>query len=390
MDDALEMVCKYSGDEAISKVGYGVIYFSYFGRNAWHSTWIQRYHKKSSFHKTFAGAAEACEEKRTNGSCFHIIELPVLILYKLDSSSGNSVEWLYITQVGSQNPLSELDRGNIIKLGVVGNFGSVVLEFFNNFNRFSLGDYIVLSSKCSRSVSNKIVDRLSSYKSISKGRKYFLQWMKSSFSDHQPVGFFYPRNPRYILINIRRINFSYMREFYLHAADIRLNYIKGIRESDTIFQTDKYSEFVYPVEALEYLLYESLEKVHFDASCGLNFIISPMEKCILYDNEFYIDICRSDILVSELSFCDEMKERLLQVIPFATEKDIFYFFTKGGSIFSAKLNSDGECLKFPEFDKINRISCFDYHGRDFKYFINERRLLTKFLNEWSYPSIGSS
>lgn len=65
--------------EPINKIEHGIIYFVHNGRNAWHSTWVQKYYP-GCMHSTPEEAIEYCEEKRTNGSVFYIIEVPAIII----------------------------------------------------------------------------------------------------------------------------------------------------------------------------------------------------------------------------------------------------------------------------------------------------------------------
>lgn len=75
------------------------IYYCLYGRNAWHSTWIQRY-SENCMHLTFASAKSHAEAKRVQGSVFYIKELPAL-----QFTTGKYR--VLITQINSTCPLRE-------------------------------------------------------------------------------------------------------------------------------------------------------------------------------------------------------------------------------------------------------------------------------------------
>lgn len=65
--------------EPIKTIEHGFIFFVHDGRNAWHSTWVQKYYP-GCMHSTLDEAKKYCEKKRTNGSVFYITEIPVIIV----------------------------------------------------------------------------------------------------------------------------------------------------------------------------------------------------------------------------------------------------------------------------------------------------------------------
>lgn len=90
--------CEYvPTGEPIKKIEHGIIYFVHNGRNAWHSTWVQKYYP-GCMHSTPEEAIEYCEEKRTNGSVFYIIETPAIIIC---FNYGK----LIATQINTSSPL---------------------------------------------------------------------------------------------------------------------------------------------------------------------------------------------------------------------------------------------------------------------------------------------
>ncbi|QMV62880.1 hypothetical protein VUJ49_23245 [Pseudomonas berkeleyensis] len=75
-----------------------LLYYVFTGRNAWHSTWITRY-SEGCMHASLELAKKYAENRRTQGTVFHIKELPSIIVR---SKNG----CLIVTQINSNNPLS--------------------------------------------------------------------------------------------------------------------------------------------------------------------------------------------------------------------------------------------------------------------------------------------
>lgn len=69
------------------------------GRNAWHSTWVQRYYP-SSFHDEWAKAVEFAESQRVQGSVFSIRQLPVL---RFQTAMGS----LLVGELNTTTPMKE-------------------------------------------------------------------------------------------------------------------------------------------------------------------------------------------------------------------------------------------------------------------------------------------
>lgn len=74
------------------------LYFVHNGRNAWHSTWTQKYHP-DCIHLSMQSAKAYCEKHRNNGTVFYILEMPALELH-----SGSST--VLITQINAASPLA--------------------------------------------------------------------------------------------------------------------------------------------------------------------------------------------------------------------------------------------------------------------------------------------
>lgn len=86
------------GTKAISAQGV-CLYHVYTGRNAWHSTWIQRYNSES-MHASLFAAKRYAETLRKAGTVVYIQELPALVVR---SKAG----CLIATQINTESPLRE-------------------------------------------------------------------------------------------------------------------------------------------------------------------------------------------------------------------------------------------------------------------------------------------
>lgn len=83
--------------DSISSIKNGVVYYVYYGRNAWHSTWVSLY-REGAFHHSLNSAKSYCEKQRVQGSVFDIHELPAIVI-----KSKNRIS--YITEINARSPL---------------------------------------------------------------------------------------------------------------------------------------------------------------------------------------------------------------------------------------------------------------------------------------------
>ncbi len=75
------------------------IFYCIYGRNAWHSTWVQKY-TNDCMHLTLDSAKKLAEARRVQGSVFTIKELPALVI---EVGSHR----IFVTQINSRCPLRE-------------------------------------------------------------------------------------------------------------------------------------------------------------------------------------------------------------------------------------------------------------------------------------------
>ena len=88
---------KGSGEE-VKNVIICVLYYVYEGRNAWHSTWVNKY-SNGCMHESLNSAKNHCEKLRKQGSVFYISQLPCIVFRSLQKA-------LIVTEINSENPLS--------------------------------------------------------------------------------------------------------------------------------------------------------------------------------------------------------------------------------------------------------------------------------------------
>lgn len=88
----------YTDSQVITAVVGARLYFVHDGRNAWHSTWVQRYFE-GCLHMRLTSAQEYCEANRKRGSVFYIEELPAI---RIECQFGITI----VTQININNPLS--------------------------------------------------------------------------------------------------------------------------------------------------------------------------------------------------------------------------------------------------------------------------------------------
>ena len=193
-----------SGDSPITGFGGGKIYYAHDGRNAWHSTWVQRYFD-GCMHTTLQSANEYCEGRRKSGSVFYINELPALWL---TIYLGTYV----LIQINEKNPFGnysatspreDTNGSRLTEAPGLFNRGNSASSAIKSFVHYSQhwrkspdADSIILtwhsnvgdsttahSTEKGRNAKNQIVEPLTDspmhrYTSSSAGSDYLLQWTR--------------------------------------------------------------------------------------------------------------------------------------------------------------------------------------------------------------------
>jgi len=160
------------------------LYYCYYGRNAWHSTWSQKY-TPNCMHFTFNSAKEFAERNRVAGSVFFIQEMPALQM----TSAGKN---FYITQINIDNPLKEYRLNSLKEDKVVDitkpksyfYYGALIEKLMATFDPDSnfwtrcQGENSVLPLLGNVNVSPEDLgdEPLMRWKSKARGTGYYLDW----------------------------------------------------------------------------------------------------------------------------------------------------------------------------------------------------------------------
>jgi len=166
------------------------IYYCFYGRNAWHSTWVQKYYE-NCMHSSIESAKRFAERNRVQGSVFYIKELPALFI-----ESGEYP--IIITQINEDCPLREysavalkdsIESGQLKINGFKNNylsFGSslqgLILSFKPNSRFWRIpqkidNSVILLYSEVNTEYQPLNKNKLKSWKSASIGSKECLAWI---------------------------------------------------------------------------------------------------------------------------------------------------------------------------------------------------------------------
>jgi hypothetical protein len=183
-----------SAGALIRKFGACSVFYAHDGRNAWHSTWVQRYFE-GCIHTSLESAKEYCEQRRKSGSVFYLVQLPSLC-FAIDSG-------IYVlVQINTKNPFehyralcrfqSDTDPQNDARMlfsqgsrasDAIQSFAPESAHWIKPPNHDSLilnwrsnsgtpaGDYSALEPLTA--------EPLYKYKSSSRGPSYYLEWSKS-------------------------------------------------------------------------------------------------------------------------------------------------------------------------------------------------------------------
>lgn len=90
------------GQGLVESASTACIYFLYWGRNAWHSTWVQHY-SEGSVATTPADLVQHAEQRRGNGNVYFVRDLPALV-FRTERCL------LLVTEINTSVPLSGYKR----------------------------------------------------------------------------------------------------------------------------------------------------------------------------------------------------------------------------------------------------------------------------------------
>ncbi|MDH1211735.1 hypothetical protein N5C38_11810 [Pseudomonas chengduensis] len=172
--------------EPIKKIEHGVIYFVHEGRNAWHSTWVQKYYP-GCMHSTEEGAIEYCEERRKNGSVFYIIEIPALITCfnygKLIATQINtniplenySPQWVAEHTDSDDHRGKEKNRAPSTIEEITASLNTDSIHW-DNSQQNNQPVILLWLFDHNAGITPITETSLATYKSVSRGKKYHLDW----------------------------------------------------------------------------------------------------------------------------------------------------------------------------------------------------------------------
>lgn len=174
----------------INSVEKITIYYYIYGRNAWHSTWIQRY-TPMCMHTTFESAKNQAENDRKNGSVFTIRQLPALLI------KSDAFDFI-VTQINESNPLAEyqLVPENVLSLNPIGNQRlqkkSCIFSFIDSLgcnsknwlHKQAKENSLIILKGFSSVQFEELVEntRLMEWKSKSYGKGFYLGWNEAESS----------------------------------------------------------------------------------------------------------------------------------------------------------------------------------------------------------------
>ncbi|WP_176503886.1 hypothetical protein [Cobetia sp. 5-11-6-3] len=167
----------------------GVLYFVHIGRNAWHTTWIQRY-TTDCMHADLDHAKAHAENLRNNGTRVYVQELPCIVF----ETSGSNPNYVAV-EINTPNPFSKFtfDSSVIVDTGLdfeqVGIPSQGILNAFKSKFNYAgeehdggQTDNTILLEDTLNLISNSGKDNFYKYISVSNGAKYYLGWDRSEIT----------------------------------------------------------------------------------------------------------------------------------------------------------------------------------------------------------------
>ena len=86
-------------NRTVNRIAGCKVWYVYDGRNAWYSTWVQKY-REGCFHLRLGSAKKFCENRRIQGSVFYIEQRPAL---QIDTNDGT----LFVLEINTPEPLRD-------------------------------------------------------------------------------------------------------------------------------------------------------------------------------------------------------------------------------------------------------------------------------------------
>ena len=164
------------------------LYLLSTGRNAWHSTWSERYRRDAALFSTFNSAKAAAEKSRNRGTTFEIEQYPGLAFFSV--AGVVALVEFHSKQSFSKLKLEEI--GDRLKVGtplrdVIAPFREATSAFWNSPFP-SESSFVEVKSDLAEEfepLSNP--SYLKKWRSVASGSNYYLGWNEKSKPEENPI-----------------------------------------------------------------------------------------------------------------------------------------------------------------------------------------------------------
>ena len=140
------------------------LFYVHYGRNAWNSTWIQRY-TNGCMHLSFSSACEYAERNRVSGSVFYIREIPSIWI------CGEKFN-LFVTEINTDKPLFKYQS----EISQVEKSFKSIFEFFTPKTKNSILRLTSENKDGSPDIFHAWNLPFSQYVSVPRGNRELLDW----------------------------------------------------------------------------------------------------------------------------------------------------------------------------------------------------------------------
>lgn len=224
-------------EEKVKEVRLIKLYFLGYNRNAWNSTWIERYWKQGSIHTSLKSAQEKAEKERIQGNKFFIFEFiatafvskKAILVLTLDFNFLDQFVWKNIIEIKLKN-----NKVFFEPLKIIGsNFSEIANSISKKNNYFLEKFYFGLNGM---SEINYLISENTfySYSSYSWGGEYRLGWSKVESKSNWNIVY----DSKKILLDILNKD-VFSIHFTFNYGLKEYQKIKKIISSDKILQINK-------------------------------------------------------------------------------------------------------------------------------------------------------
>jgi hypothetical protein len=164
------------------------LYLLSTGRNAWHSTWSERYRGDAALFSSFDSAKAEAEKSRARGTTFEIEQYPGLAFYSIkgvvalvEFYSKQSFDKLKLEEIGDRLKVDTTIRDAIAP------FTAATSEFWKEPFP-SENSYVVAKSDLAEDLEPLLVPSyLKKWGSVASGSNYYLGWNEKSKPEETPI-----------------------------------------------------------------------------------------------------------------------------------------------------------------------------------------------------------